>query len=160
MGYCCIWADFYLAQLLGPVRPGLAAHGRTQGALSHGARAGAAVASRILGEGQRGTVGQRRLGHEGGAVDRFEGKRGQETHRTGFSTAVGIGPCGSSARSCRGGRDWSWSGQRCSSRRYSARGRVDRVVPWPEVPIRVEALLGGNSGAWIFEDAPRCGARV
>jgi hypothetical protein len=28
------------------------------------------------------------------------------------------------------------------------------------VPVRMEALLGGNGGAWIFEDAPRCGARA
>jgi hypothetical protein len=39
-----------------------------------------------------------------------------------------------------------------------ARGRVGEAVPWPEVPVRVVALLRGNSGAWIFEDAPRCGA--
>jgi hypothetical protein len=68
---------------------------------------GAAVAGQISGEGRRGMVGQRHLGHEGGAADRFEGKRGQETHRTGFSTAAGIDRCGSSVRSHRGGRDRS-----------------------------------------------------
>jgi hypothetical protein len=43
-------------------------------------------------------------------------------------------------------------------RRHDARGRVDGVVLWPEVPVRVEALLGGKGGVCIFEDAPRCGA--
>jgi hypothetical protein len=42
----------------------------------------------IPGEGRCGTVGQRRLGHEGGAADRFEGKQGRETHLTGHSTAA------------------------------------------------------------------------
>jgi hypothetical protein len=128
------------------------------GSLSHGTRAGAT--GRIPSEGWHGTVGQRRLGHEGGAVNRFEGKQEQETHRTGFSTAVGIGRCGSSVRSHRGGGDQSQSGRRGSPGRYSARGRVGGAVSWPEVPVRVEALLGGNDGAWIFEDAPRCGARA
>jgi hypothetical protein len=32
-------------------------------------KTGAAAADRIPGEGRRGTVGQRRLGHEGGATD-------------------------------------------------------------------------------------------
>jgi hypothetical protein len=34
--------------------------------------------------------------------------------------------------------------------RRDARGRVGGAVPWPEVPVRMEALLGGNGGAWIF----------
>jgi hypothetical protein len=30
------------------------------------------------------------------------------------------------------------------------RGGVGGAVPWPEVPVRVEALLGGNNGAgWL-----------
>jgi hypothetical protein len=42
-------------------------------------------------------------------------------------------------------------------RRRDARGGVGGVVPWPEVPVHVEALLYGT---WIFKDAPRCGARA
>jgi hypothetical protein len=38
-----------------------------------------------------------------------------------------------------------------------AHGRVGAAVPWPEVPVPVEALLGSNGGALIFKDAPRCG---
>jgi hypothetical protein len=64
------------------------------GALGHGTRAGAAAVGRIPGEGRRGAVGQWCLGHEGGAADRFEGKWGQETHRTGCCTAVRIGRVG------------------------------------------------------------------
>jgi hypothetical protein len=44
--------------------------------------------------------------------------------------------------------------------RRDARGRVGGAVPWLGVPTCIEALLGGNGGAWIFEDAPRCGARA
>jgi hypothetical protein len=68
------------------------------GALGHGARAGAAVAGQIPGEGQRGTVGQRRLRHEGGATDRFEGKQGQQIHRTGRCMVVCIGRVGAPMR--------------------------------------------------------------
>jgi hypothetical protein len=39
------------------------------GVLGQGARAGAATADRIPGEGRRRTVGQRRLGNDGGAAD-------------------------------------------------------------------------------------------
>jgi hypothetical protein len=53
--------------------------------------AGAAATGRIPGEGRRGTVGQRRLGHEGGAADRYEGKRGQETHRMSRSMVAELG---------------------------------------------------------------------
>jgi hypothetical protein len=61
-------------------------------------RAGAAVAGRIPGKGRCGTVGQRRLGHGGGAADQFEGKRVQETHRTGHSMAVHVGRVGALMR--------------------------------------------------------------
>jgi hypothetical protein len=44
--------------------------------------------------------------------------------------------------------------------RRDARGRVGGAVPWPGVPVCTEALLDGNGGAWIFEDAARCGARA
>jgi hypothetical protein len=40
--------------------------------------------------------------------------------------------------------------------RRAAHGRVGGAVPWPEVPVRVLALLDGKGGACIFEDAPRC----
>jgi hypothetical protein len=49
------------------------------------------MAGRIPGEGQHGTVGQRRPGHEGGAADRFEGKQGQETHRHGPPMVARLG---------------------------------------------------------------------
>jgi hypothetical protein len=96
---------------------------------------------------------------EGRRTD-LRGNRNRRLTETGFSTAVGIGRCGSSVRSHRGGGDQSQSGRRGSPGRYGARGRVGGAVSWPEVPVRVEALLGGNDGAWIFEDAPRCGARA
>jgi hypothetical protein len=41
-----------------------------------------------------------------------------------------------------------------------ARGRVGGAVPWPEVPVHMEALLSGNGGAWVFEGAPRCDAHA
>jgi hypothetical protein len=95
-------------------------------------------------------VGQRHLGHEGGAADQFEGKRELETHRMGFSATAGIGWCGSSVRSRRGGGYWSQSGRRGSPGWYGARGWVGGAVPWPEVPVHVEALLDGNDGAgWL-----------
>jgi hypothetical protein len=78
----------------------------------------------------------------------------------GFSTVAGNDQCVSSVRSHRGGGDWSQSGRRGSPGWYGARGWVGGAVPWPKVPVHVEALLGGNSGAWIFEDAPRCGAHA
>jgi hypothetical protein len=44
--------------------------------------------------------------------------------------------------------------------RRDARGRVSGAIPWLEVPVRGEVHLGDNGGAWIFEDAPRCGAHA
>jgi hypothetical protein len=92
------------------------------------------VITGALGHGARGQ-GRRRLGHEGGGADRFEGKRGQETHRTGFSTAAGIDRCGSSVRSHRGGGDQSrrkvevevdgrWCGDEATARAFKRWGRL------------------------------------
>jgi hypothetical protein len=59
---------------------------------------------------------------------------------------------------------WWWRLARGSERRGvrstgGARGGVGGAVPWPEVPVWVEALLDGNSGAgWLaagFEQRTR-----
>jgi hypothetical protein len=45
-----------------------------------------------------------------------------------------------------GGGAWLVA-QRGDRSTCGARGGIDGAVPWPEVPVYVEALLGGNGGA-------------
>jgi hypothetical protein len=62
-GYCLPWAGFYLAQLLGPAWPGLAAHGekqRRQG--SSGRGCSKAVAWTLPASRRRGPVGKEARG--------------------------------------------------------------------------------------------------
>jgi hypothetical protein len=80
------------------------------------------AAGRILGEGWHGTVGQRRLGHEGGAVDRFEGKPGQETHRPGPPMAAHLGQRHMSVLGQGSGRRRRLPGRRAPERCGGARG--------------------------------------
>jgi hypothetical protein len=48
-----------------------------------------------------------------------------------------------------GGGDWLVA-QREVRSTCGARGGVGGAIPWPEVPVRVEALLDGNGGAgWL-----------
>jgi hypothetical protein len=48
-----------------------------------------------------------------------------------------------------GGADWLVARREVRST-GGTRGGVDRAVPWPEVPVCVEALLGSNGGTgWL-----------
>jgi hypothetical protein len=52
-------------------------------------------------------------------------------------------------RSSSGGGDWLVARREVRST-GGARGGVGGAVPWSEVPVRVEALLGGNGGTgWL-----------
>jgi hypothetical protein len=75
---------------------------------------------------------------------------------------VHVGAVGAKGRTGKGPLRGLWRLAVCGgdSHRSDARVRVGGAVPWPEVPVRVEALLDGNNDSWIFGDAPRCGAQA
>jgi hypothetical protein len=111
----------------------------------HGAPATVAIDSGCWWHGEAGKpVGK----HRGGVGARFEGS-GEDEGLTGIALpmAARSGGGGSPVRGHRRGRGRSLHGRRGAPGRGGARGGEGEAVPWPEVPVGVEALVSGNGGA-------------
>jgi hypothetical protein len=105
------------------------------GALSHGARAGAAaVASRIPSVGRHRTVGEMAEMHTSGSGVQFWGVDRGEIYRETWSMAVGGRSEGNNVEGVAGRGDNRLGARRQVWSTGGAHGGVGGVVPWPEVP--------------------------